>query len=133
MNIPKVYTEKRIVAKADLDEMQHVNNVVYLKFLQDVATNHWYSLASENLIESIRWIVRKHEIEYLSPARLNEELLIKTWVQTAEGVKSDRFYEITCQNKLVVKARTVWIAVDPVSQKPKRISGEIADLFFLLT
>lgn len=124
----KSYKYTLTVQEEDLDELLHVNNVVYLKYLQEAAIAHWNTLATEEIRDSIRWIVRKHEIEYLSSAGLGDNLEITTWVNTAEGASSERAYEIRNGGKLLVKARTLWISVDPSSLKPKRISEEIKDI-----
>ncbi len=124
-----VFTQTRLICETDLDELRHVNNVVYLKFLQEVAIRHWDSLAPQEIRDSIRWIVRKHEIEYLYPARLHDRIELITWVSSAAGVSSERCYEIHLNGKVIVKARTLWIAVDPVTQKPMRISDAIKQLF----
>jgi acyl-CoA thioester hydrolase len=124
----KSYKYTLTVQEEDLDELLHVNNVVYLKYLQEAAIAHWNTLAKEEIRNSIRWIVRKHEIEYLFSAGLGDSLEISTWVNTAEGVSSERAYEIRREGKLLVKASTLWISVDPLSLKPKRISEEIKDI-----
>lgn len=130
MNGP-VFTQTRVICEADMDEMQHVNNVVYLKFLQEVAISHWDSLAPQEMRDNIRWIVRRHEIEYLHPARLHDRIELITWVSSAAGVSSERCYEIRLNGKVIVKACTLWIAVNPVTQKPLRISEAVKQLFQL--
>lgn len=124
----KSYTHHRVVTPEDLDELQHVNNVVYLSMLQEAAIAHWNHLADEITRESLRWIVRKHEIEYFAPAFVGDHLAIRTWVNTADGASSERAYEITKDNKIVVSAKTLWIAIDPKSHRPLRISDSIKHL-----
>lgn len=130
---PKVYTETREVTEGDIDEMLHVNNVVYLQFLQDLAISHWYSVAPSPLVDSLRWVVKKHEIEYFYPARLGDPLLLKTWVSELTGVTSTRNYEIYTGQHLTIQAKTLWISVDPDTHKPKRIPPGIKELFFETT
>ncbi len=96
--------------------------------LQEAAIAHWNTLADENTRESLRWIVRKHEIEYFAPAFEGDQIEIRTWVNSAEGASSERAYEITKSGRTLVKAKTLWIAVDPVSHKPLRISDAIKQL-----
>lgn len=128
---PIIFTTTRIVQQHDLDELHHVNNVVYLSFLQDLAINHWQSTAPFHIIDSIRWIVKKHEIEYFNPARLGDILTLKTWIEDFKGVQSNRAYEIYKDSTLIVKAKTLWISIDPLSQKPKRLHlPDITPLFF---
>lgn len=126
-----LFSQTRTISEADLDDMQHVNNVVYLQFLQEVAILHWDTLAPQEIREKIKWVVRKHEIEYLYPARLHDRIELITWVSSASGVSSERCYEIRLNGKVIVKARTLWIAVDPVTHKPLRISDPVKQLFQL--
>lgn len=127
----KIYTTSRIVQEQDLDEMNHVNNVVYLEYLQDLATEHWEKFVPAIMLEEINWVVRKHEIEYFRPAKLNDLLILKTWVESFTGVTSIRHYEIYLNDLLIVKAQTEWVAVDPTSHKPKRLHTEaLIALFF---
>lgn len=126
-----IFTQTRIISEVDLDDMQHVNNVVYLQFLQEVATTHWNALAPQDIRDQVKWVVRKHEIEYFYPARLHDRIELVTWVSSAAGVSSERCYEIRLEGKTIVKARTLWIAVDPVTQKPLRISEAVKQLFRL--
>ena len=72
----------RVIA-ADIDEQNHVNNTVYLRWVQDVATAHWRALADRQAQEIIGWIVLRHEIDYKAPATLGDEIGLRTWVGKA--------------------------------------------------
>ena len=74
------YTHNVIVVETDIDELNHVNNVVYLQYAQDIATAHWESVASPELQEKVIWVARRHEIDYLKQALLGDKLVIKTRV-----------------------------------------------------
>jgi len=82
------------VLPADIDEQNHVNNTVYLRWIQDVATTHWKSLASAQSQAAIGWIVLRHEIDYKTPASLGDEIVLRTWVGQASRLKFERFTEI---------------------------------------
>ena len=56
------------VAPEDIDELGHVNNIVYLRWIQDVATAHWRAAAPPDAVDAIAWVVRRHEIDYRHPA-----------------------------------------------------------------
>jgi acyl-CoA thioester hydrolase len=127
---PIKFTYKLKVKEDDLDELNHVNNVIFLRYIQEAAISHWYSIASEILKNDIRWVVRKHEIEYFKQAYLNDELTIITWVDNFSGISSDRQYEIYREHELLVKARTLWVALDTETLKPKRLSEEISNGFY---
>src|SRR5204862_697120 len=78
----------------DIDEQNHVNNIVYLRWVQDVATAHWKTLASAESQAVIGWIVLRHEIDYKMPASLGDEIVLRTWVGKASRLKFERFTEI---------------------------------------
>lgn len=127
----KTYQHKIIVQKSDIDNLNHVNNVVYVQWVQDVATAHWNVLASAEIQKKYSWVVLKHEIEYATPAFLNDILLVKTWVEKSAGVRSERHVEFYNEksNKLIVRAKTTWCLLDAVTQKPRRIEADILDIF----
>jgi acyl-CoA thioester hydrolase len=127
---PKIYLHIVKVAAADIDELEHVNNVVYFNYLQQAALEHWYSSVPAEISDSMRWVVKKHEIEYFKPAFLSDEIIVKTWVDNFSGVTSDRHYEIYKDDILLVKARTLWVALDPVSMRPKRVPFDLWERYF---
>src|SRR6266496_6328889 len=71
------------VLPGDIDEQNHVNNTVYLRWVQDVATAHWQAVASPDAQENIAWVVLRHEVDYKAPAILDDEVVLRTWVGKA--------------------------------------------------
>ena len=119
------------VSPEDLDELQHVNNTVYLRYIQEAAIAHWYQAAPAEIVEAYRWVVRKHEITYFKPAFVNENLQITTWIDAFQGVTSVRHYTIHRNDDLLVEATTTWISLDATSLRPKRILTDLSPFFFL--
>ncbi len=118
------------IISADIDTLGHVNNVVYLRWVQEAAQAHWNSLTSITLRIELAWVVIRHEIDYYQSAKLTDELYALTWVEASDGVKSIRIVEIFNQSeKRLAKARTTWCLIDAKTQRPKRISEEIKILF----
>lgn len=118
------------VTADDLDELNHVNNVVYLRWVQDIATAHWTAIAPREALESTAWVARRHEIDYLSAATLGEQLTARTWVGKAEGLTFERLTEIRrADGQVVVKARTLWVPIDRRTARPRRVSDEVRALF----
>jgi acyl-CoA thioester hydrolase len=128
----KLYISQVVVQATDLDELEHVNNIVYFSYLQKVAIEHWYSAVPTYISEALRWVVKKHEIEYFKPAFLNDLLTIKTWIGSFGGVTCVRFYEIHRNADLIVKAQTQWVALDPKTMKPKRLDVTRLEEIFIL-
>ena len=119
------------VLPADIDEQNHVNNTVYLRWIQDIATAHWKSLAGTEAQAAIGWVVLRHEIDYRSPASLGNEILLRTWVGKASRLKFERFTEIhrRIDKQLLAQARTLWVPVDVRTGKPTRVSAELRRQF----
>jgi acyl-CoA thioester hydrolase len=114
------------VRDSDLDELNHVNNVVYLQWVQDIASAHWREIAPRGFDRDYQWVVLKNTIEYKKPALLGDELILRTWVDTIDGVRSDRCVEIikAANQTPVCAARTTWCLIDRATGRPRRIEGE---------
>src|SRR5438034_11351747 len=119
------------VLPGDIDEQNHVNNTVYLRWIQDVATAHWKTLASAESQAAIGWIVLRHEIDYKMPASLGDEILLRTWVGKASRLKFERFTEIRrkINMQLLAQGRTLWVPIDVRTGKPTRVSVELRGQF----
>lgn len=122
-----VFEQPLRVSGADLDELQHVNNVVYLRWVQEIASAHWRSLVPPEIHAAIAWVARRHEIDYLNPAVLDDELLLRTWVGVAQGMEFERFTEIrrAADSSLLARARSLWCPVDPLTGRLRRVSPEV--------
>ena len=125
----KVYSTQLTVQPEHIDDLQHVNNVVYLQWVQDIAGQHWFSSSSHLQLDELVWVAREHRIEYFAPALLGENLALKTFVEKMQGVTSTRIVEIRRSGKLICKCSSHWILVDQQSMRPRRIPQEITDLF----
>lgn len=116
-----------LVTAGELDERAHVNNVVYLQWVQDAAAAHWTNLAPPGAVTQVAWVALRHEIDYLSPAVLDDEIVIRTWVGVANGLSFERFTEIRRRDddRLLARARTLWCPIDARTGKPQRVSAEV--------
>jgi len=117
------------VSAADIDAQSHVNNVAYVKWIQDVAVAHWFSIATEEIRAKYTWVVLRHEIDYKKQAFENEEITVSTWVGEPTRISWERFTEITREENLLVKARSVWCLIDRETSKPTRITTKLKELF----
>lgn len=116
------------VKPADIDELGHVNNVVYLGWVQLVSSEHWNSLSTGEIKSQNLWVALRHEIDYVNPAFLGDEIFGYTWVSSLEGAKSIRHVEFYLGEKCLAKAKTNWCMLDAVTLKPKRIGQDIKAL-----
>jgi len=113
------------VTAEDIDSLNHVNNVVYVQWMDTVAFKHWAFLTYKNPLPEYVWVVLKHEVEYLKQAVLGDVITVKTWVGETKGFKSERLMEFYKQNQLLVKAKTIWGMLDAKSSKPSRIRENV--------
>ena len=119
------------VLPGDIDEQNHVNNTVYLRWVQDVATAHWQAVASLEAQKSIGWVVLRHEIEYKNPAGLADKIMLRTWVGKATRLTFERFTEIlrNGEGQLLSNARTLWCPINAQTGRPMRVPPEVRAQF----
>ena len=119
------------VLPGDIDEQNHVNNTVYLRWVQEVATAHWQAIASSEAQEGIGWMVLRHEIDYKAPACPGDDVLLRTWVGKATRLTFERFTEILRSNdrQLLSTARTLWCPINAQTGRPVRVSAEVREQF----
>jgi len=119
------------VLPGDIDEQNHVNNTVYLRWVQDIATAHWRAVASPKAQKSIGWVVLRHEIDYKGPATLGDEVVLCTWVGEATRLTFERFTEIRRKSdaRLLSQARTLWCPIDAQTGRPVRVSADVRAQF----
>lgn len=115
------------VLETDIDELGHVNNVVYLRWVQAVAVAHWRHAAPAYLQEQYRWVILRHEIDYYRPAFQGDNIIGYTWVGKHQGAKFDRFVSLyrVGANQVLAEAKTTWCLLDAKSMRPRRIEEDI--------
>lgn len=126
-----IYTYEQAVTEADIDELNHVNNVVYVQWIQEAAVRHWNLIAPDDVKEKYVWVIVRHEIDYKRSGVLHDVLLIQTRVLSAGGASSVRQVQIFIKHdmQLLVESKTTWCIIDAVTHRPARISDEIKKLF----
>jgi len=117
-------TNYRVIEK-HIDDLDHVNNVVYLEWMQDIANQHWLQLKEGHDTSKYVWVVIKHEIDYLGQALLGDFVQAKTWVGETGGIKSVRHVAFYKEKTLLVKAQTTFCLLDAATFKPTRITDDI--------
>lgn len=131
-----LFEQHLVVSLADVDKLGHVNNTVYIRWMQDAAVAH--SAAVGWTFDKYRevgaaWVARAHYIEYLIPAFEGDEILIRTWVSGFRKVMSWRRYDIfginNGEEKLLAKGETKWAFADLDTFRPCRVPGEMRDSF----
>lgn len=116
---------------ADIDELGHVNNAVWVRWIQDVATAHWLAAADPAHVDAYLWVVVRHEIDYLGNVGPGEAVVARTWVaEPPRGARFDRHVEfLGPDGKLKVRARTTWAILDRASGRVLRVPQAVAARF----
>lgn len=128
---PIPFEMKKRVMQADLDDLNHVNNLRYIEWVLEISELHWKTKTSEEIRNTYSWVVLEQHIYYKHPVKLNEEINLKTWIASSKGVKSERKTTLhNAQGKLILEASTLWCLVDLIHQKPARITSEIVKPYF---
>lgn len=124
--------ERRITVTAeDADELGHVNNAVWVRWIQDMAVAHWEAVAPAEHRDAYIWVVTRHEIDYLRAVLPGETVTGRTWVAgTPKGARFDRHVEfIGDDGKPRVRAKTTWAILDRATGRPLRVPAEVAAPF----
>lgn len=115
----------------DIDELGHVNNAVWVRWIQELATAHWQAIAPREYVERYIWVVTRHEIDYRGNVVAGETVTGRTWI--SEPPKGARFWRNVsfegADGKVKVVAKTNWAIIDQASQRPVRVPAELAALF----
>jgi acyl-CoA thioester hydrolase len=120
-----VFEFKITVSLDDIDDLNHVNNVVYVKWMDEVAFNHWIFLTKENPLPEYVWVVVRHEVDYKKQALLGDVITAKTWVGETKGFTSERFIAFFKGDVLLAKSKTIWAMLDAKTYKPSRIRENV--------
>jgi acyl-CoA thioester hydrolase len=118
-------------APEHIDELGHVNNAVWVRWIQEVATTNWRAIAAPEHVAAYIWVVIRHEIDYLRPLLVGQTARARTSVpDPPRGARLDRLIEFVGDNaKVLVKARTTWAMIEVASGRPARVPPDIAARF----
>lgn len=114
-----------------IDELGHVNNTVWVGWVQELATAHWDAAADPAHHEQFFWVVIRHEIDYRGNIAAGESITGETWIpDLPKGAKSDRCAEFRNEEgKVLVSARTTWAMLDKQTQRLVRVRPEVMEPF----
>jgi acyl-CoA thioester hydrolase len=116
---------------SDIDENGHVNNVVYLRWAQDMGVAHWQSLAPADAQATWVWVALRHEIDYRRELKLGETAHGRTWVaEAAAGPRFDRMIRIDGPDgAMCAQVVTTWVLVEQATRRPRRVPEWITAMF----
>ncbi|HMP99414.1 MAG TPA: thioesterase family protein [Cyclobacteriaceae bacterium] len=116
-----------LVQASGVDELGHVNHVVYLDWVQRVAAAHWNQVAPIQMQNDCIWVVVRHEIDYYKSAMPGDKIKAHTWIESYHAASTVRAVKIFLEetNEVLIQSKTTWCLLDPQNMRPKRISTEI--------
>jgi len=117
------------IEAADIDFMGHVNNSVYLKWVQDAVVSHWRSLAPAEAVASKLWVALRHDITYRKPTFLDDDVVASVVVEGVEGAKAFFNTVIKRGEEVLAEVRSSWCCLDAVTLRPSRIAKDVVARF----
>lgn len=129
MNKASPHTFAIAVDPADIDFMGHVNNASYLKWVQDAVIDHWRSLAPAEAVAQHLWVALKHEITYLRPTFLDDDVVATVLLERFQGARA--FYETVIRRgeEVLAEVKSSWCCIDADTMRPTRLARDIVARF----
>jgi acyl-CoA thioester hydrolase len=115
---------------ADIDELGHVNNAIWVRWIQDLATAHWAAQALPEHVDRYFWVVVRHEIDYRGNLTVGESVEGRTWIEDGPvGAKFDRHIAFVREGREIVRAKTTWAIVDKATGRILRVPKDVSARF----
>lgn len=125
------FTQTFTAQAQHIDELGHVNNAVWVDWIQQIATAHWAAVAAPEHQAAYVWVVTRHEIDYRGNIGLGESVMAETFIPAPPtGARFDRRVDFRdAAGKVIVSARTTWAMIDRTSGRLARVRDEITAPF----
>ena len=113
----------------DIDHMGHVNNAVYLKWVQDAVIDYWRSVAPPDAVARHLWVALKHEITYLKPTFVQDIVVAEVIAEKVKGARTFFSTVIRRGDDVLSEIKSCWCCLDAATQRPARLAREIVGRF----
>jgi acyl-CoA thioester hydrolase len=123
-----IYEKQIQVTEEHIDSNHHVNNVQYVKWVEEIAAEHWNFVKHKTKNPDDIWMLLDHHIQYKKQVYLGEILTVKTYPKTPEGIRQPRKVEFYCNDKLVVDSLTLWVFINKETEKIIRLESNWLDI-----
>lgn len=117
------------IAPDDIDHMGHVNNSVYLRWVQDAVVDYWEKIAPAEAVAAHLWVALKHEITYLKPTFLDDLVVADVIADQMQGVRAYFSTVIKRGEEVVAEVKSVWCCLDSATKRPARLAKEVVSRF----
>ena len=117
------------IEPADIDHMGHVNNAVYLKWVQEAVVDYWSSVAPPGAVAQHLWVALKHEITYLRPTFLQDNVVAEVIAETVDGARAYFTTVVRRGQDVLSEVRSCWCCLDAATKRPARLARDIVGRF----
>lgn len=125
------FTRNFTAQPEDIDALGHVNNAVWVRWIQEMATSHWQAVADPAHIAAYYWVVTRHEIDYRGNIVAGDSVTARTWIEREpKGAQFDRRVDfVNAKGKVIVRANTTWAMIDKASGRLVRVRPDVSAPF----
>jgi acyl-CoA thioester hydrolase len=114
---------------ADIDHMGHVNNAAYLKWVQDAVVDYWSSVAPPGAVAQHLWVALKHEITYLKPTFLQDNVVAEVIAERVEGARAFFRTVLMRGDDVLSEISSCWCCLDAATKRPARLARDVIGRF----
>jgi len=114
---------------ADIDQMGHVNNATYLKWVQEAVVDYWRSVAPPEAVARHLWVALKHEITYLRPAFLQDVVVAEVIAEKVEGARAMFTTVLRRGEEVLSEIKSSWCCLDAATLRPARLARDVVGRF----
>lgn len=126
---PRAYEYPIHVVSDDIDFMGHVNNAVYLKWVQAAVIEYWQRVAPPEAVAQHLWVALKHEITYRRPAFLEDGIIAEVIAERAQGARTFFSTLFKRGEEVVAEVKSSWCCLDAATKRPARLAKDVLARF----
>ena len=117
------------IQSADIDHMGHVNNAVYLRWVQDAVIRYWTETAPAEAVTRHLWVALKHEITYRAPAFLDDHVVAGVVADSVSGARALFTTMIRRGEQVLAEVKSSWCCLDAATLRPARLAKDVVSRF----
>lgn len=117
------------IQPADIDHMGHVNNAVYLKWVQEAVIDYWSSVAPPSAVAEHLWVALKHEITYLRPTFVQDNVVAEVIAEKVEGARAFFRTVLRRGDEVLSEISSCWCCLDAATKRPARLARDVVVRF----
>jgi acyl-CoA thioester hydrolase len=126
---PPIHVHALAIAPGDVDFMGHVNNSVYLKWVQEAVVAYWERVAPAEAVARHLWVALKHEITYRRPAFLDDTIVASVVAEGVQGARAFFSTMITRGEEVLAEVKSSWCCLDAATLRPARLARDVVRRF----